>query len=493
MVIAGSWELGRNLLNWHSPQWPNFIVYAILSFLAGSVKLRLPGITGTISAGFVLVLFGIVSLDLASVLAVASSSILIQSYWGAKTNPGLVKVLFNLTDLVLATSASFAVFHSHWLRSLPLEEPLMLALLGSTYFIITTGLMAGVIGLSESKPAWPVWSGSYFWAFPYYLLGAATAGLLQVIRQHSGWQTSMLAVPVMYLVYRAYRMHVKRLLDEKKRAELQAAKEAAEAADQAKSEFLLMMSKELHAVSMHNDQLLKSVELKNQEVQALSAGHVNRLEEERRHISRELHDEAGQVLIGIKLALQVAAIQIPEEWTELRRGLDDLREMVNDATRRLKDLARWLRPPTLDQLGLEVALRQLATDLQKKAGLELRLDLEAPDPRLPQSCEIALYRIAQEALTNVLRHSKAQTASLELRTDSGQVRLCVRDDGRGFDGPGTGGGLGLLGMRERAGMLGGVLTIDSSPNRGTLIRVEVPLPRNPITVAQEFEQPASSR
>jgi signal transduction histidine kinase len=229
------------------------------------------------------------------------------------------------------------------------------------------------------------------------------------------------------------------------------------------------------AVSIRNAQLLKAVEVKNQEIRALSANHVNRLEEERRHISRELHDEAGQILIGIKLALQVTAREIPDERTDLRRDLDELRELVNQATQRLKGLARWLRPPTLDQLGLEIALRQLATDLEGKGGLAIHLDLESPEPRLPQAWEIALYRIAQEGITNTLRHSKAQTATIELRCETGKVKLSVRDDGQGFDETETGArGLGLLGMRERAGMLGGVLTIDSAPNRGTLIQVEVP-------------------
>jgi signal transduction histidine kinase len=230
------------------------------------------------------------------------------------------------------------------------------------------------------------------------------------------------------------------------------------------------------AVSIQNARLLKALEARGQEIRALSANHVNRLEEERQHISRELHDEAGQVLIGIKLALQVAARQIPDEHTHLRHDLDDLRDQVNQATKRLKELAQWLRPPTLDQLGLEVALRQLATDLKNRTGLDVEMTVDPLEPRLPQEWEIALYRIAQEALTNVLRHAEAESAQLDLRCDAAGVSLTVCDTGRGFRPNAATGGLGLLGMRERAGMLGGVLTVKSAPGNGTQIRVEVPQP-----------------
>lgn len=230
------------------------------------------------------------------------------------------------------------------------------------------------------------------------------------------------------------------------------------------------------AVAIRNAQLLKALEVRGQEIRALSANHVNRLEEERQHISRELHDEAGQILIGIKLALQVAARQIPDEHTHLRHDLDDLRDQVNHATKRLKELAQWLRPPTLDQLGLEVALRQLASDLKLRAGFDVEIKVDPLPSRLPQEWEIALYRVAQEALTNVLRHAEAESAQLVLTCGAESLTLIVRDRGRGFNPAATGGGLGLLGMRERASMLGGALMVSSTPGLGTEIRMEAPRP-----------------
>ena len=143
------------------------------------------------------------------------------------------------------------------------------------------------------------------------------------------------------------------------------------------------------AVAIRNAQLLKAVESKNRQIHALSAHNVQRLEEERRHIARELHDEAGQALIGIKLSLQVVAKQIPAEMPALRSELDRLREQVNNATSQLKDLARRLRPATLDQLGIDVALGQLVSEFERLSGIKVDFDVDRLDPAFRR---IALLR-----------------------------------------------------------------------------------------------------
>jgi signal transduction histidine kinase len=228
------------------------------------------------------------------------------------------------------------------------------------------------------------------------------------------------------------------------------------------------------AVAIQNAQLLKTLEIKSQQIQALSAFHVTRLEEERRHISRELHDEAGQVLIGIKLGLQVLARQLPAALPDLRGELDRMRELVNQSTRQLKDLAKRLRPPTLDQLGLDVAIRQLAFDHGSRTGMAVALDLNQPASRLPQTTEIAIYRVAQEALTNVAKHSEGTQVWLSLHSTDRGLEFALRDDGKGFDLSGSHSGLGLLGMKERIDMLMGRFEIQSQPGRGTVITVVVP-------------------
>lgn len=232
------------------------------------------------------------------------------------------------------------------------------------------------------------------------------------------------------------------------------------------------------AVAIQNARLLKTLELKNRQIEALNSYNVQRLEDERRHIARELHDEAGQALIGIKLALQIVQRQIPETMPELHGEMDQVREQVNMATLQLKDLSRRLRPPTLDPLGLDVALGQLVSDFERLSGVMVDLDVDRLDPAPNQDCAIAIYRIAQEAITNCGRYAQATQARLALWRDSGLLILEFEDNGVGFAveelrlGPAV--GLGLLGMRERARILGGKLEIKSKPGAGTRITLEIP-------------------
>jgi signal transduction histidine kinase len=228
------------------------------------------------------------------------------------------------------------------------------------------------------------------------------------------------------------------------------------------------------AVALENAQLLKTLEIRGREIESLSKRHVTRLEEERARIARELHDEAGQLLIGIKLSLQVLARQVPADVSGVRQELDQLREQVNQATSRFKDLAKRLRPPTLDQLGLNVSICQLAADHEKRTGIPVQLDLCNEMPRLSQAAEIALYRIVQEALTNAAKYANATHLFVSLRKSASTIELGIRDDGVGFDASRVSSGLGLLGMRERASMLGARFQVKSWPNEGTEIQVTVP-------------------
>jgi signal transduction histidine kinase len=227
------------------------------------------------------------------------------------------------------------------------------------------------------------------------------------------------------------------------------------------------------AVAIHNAQLLKSLEIKNEQIQALSANHVKRLEDERKHIARELHDEAGQVLIGIKLGLQVLGRTAPPEPPQLREDLDRLRDLVNQSTLQIKDLARRLRPPILDQLGLAVTLRQMAADFTNRTGVPVTCEFEEL-PRLPADMETTLYRIAQEALTNAARYAGARNIAVSLRTTEQGLLFSVQDDGTGFKSSALGSGLGLLGMRERADMLNAKFDLRTNPGEGTRVTVAIP-------------------
>jgi len=203
-------------------------------------------------------------------------------------------------------------------------------------------------------------------------------------------------------------------------------------------------------------------------------------EEEQRRISRDLHDGIGQPLTSLLLGLRATA-EVPT-LEEARARLGELRGITASLLDEVRRLARGLRPSVLDDLGLAAVLERCAADYTKAHGIAV--DVYAPElamARLPAEVETALYRIAQETLTNVLKHAAAKAVSLVVRRESSGVHLTVEDDGRGFDNdallqaPGAGKGLGLLDIRERASLLNGSVTLESRPGSGTTVHVCIPL------------------
>jgi signal transduction histidine kinase len=210
-------------------------------------------------------------------------------------------------------------------------------------------------------------------------------------------------------------------------------------------------------------------------------------EEEQRRISRDLHDGIGQCITSLLLGLRTAA-EVPT-IAEARTRLGELRGITASLLDEVQKLARGLRPSVLDDLGLAAALARFAADYAQTHGIAV--DVVAPDlalVRLPAEVETALYRIAQEALTNVLKHAAAKAVSLVVvRRDVGgssSVHLTVEDDGCGFESdvrlqtPGTDSGLGLLDICERAALLNGTVTIESRLGSGTTIHVVIPLKKD---------------
>jgi two-component system sensor histidine kinase UhpB len=206
------------------------------------------------------------------------------------------------------------------------------------------------------------------------------------------------------------------------------------------------------------------------QLEFLSRKLIQTQESERRDLSNELHDDLGQMLFAIKLNLDR---QSPKDPESLR--------LIDGAIARMRDLVHSLRPPLLDDAGLEASLRHHVEREAGRAGLASRLELGPLETRPSSSVEITCFRIAQEALSNIMRHAQARTVDVELDTRDGFLRLTVRDDGHGFDvavaraRATSGASQGLLSMQERAALVGGDLEIDSAAGRGTTVRVRLPL------------------
>lgn len=200
-------------------------------------------------------------------------------------------------------------------------------------------------------------------------------------------------------------------------------------------------------------------------------------EDERRRIARELHDETGQALTALILNLEMAEqAEKPVEPQNLTR----LRGIAEHTLAELRRIIAALRPTILDDLGLAAAIRWYAKELVEPQGLQVSMKLLGLGSRLPPHVETAVFRIVQEAITNVLKHAQAQQAVVEAVVSDGRIRVTVADDGHGFEVTSVprsreGRGMGLLGMRERAEALGGTLQVSSQPGRGTRVEVVIPV------------------
>ncbi|MFH1085402.1 MAG: cache domain-containing protein [Chloroflexota bacterium] len=236
------------------------------------------------------------------------------------------------------------------------------------------------------------------------------------------------------------------------------------------------------------DRMVAQLRQYRRDIQNYVASILNIQEQERKRVARELHDDTAQALVVLGRRLELANDMIPAEHAAalqaLRGELEELRNLVDDTLEGVRRFTRDLRPPLLEELGLARSLSILASRTQREQNLEVNMALDGEAFPLSSDLELALYRLAQEAISNVRRHSRAGQVALTLRYAPDEVRLEIMDDGVGFDAPSdptalmNSGRLGLMGIHERARLFGGRATITSAPGQGT--RVVVSIPRSPL-------------
>ena len=215
------------------------------------------------------------------------------------------------------------------------------------------------------------------------------------------------------------------------------------------------------------------------DLERLSARLVHVQEEERRSLSRELHDAVGQALTAIKMGMGVAMRSF-EPQSPAKRALEDARAITETTLQNVRDLSQLLHPSMLDDFGLPEAVNGYLRNFSKRTGIRTQLTTERMDERLPGDIEVCVYRIVQEATTNVARHSAATVCTVALERREGLLQLQIEDDGRGIEAAKAGSGdarrgLGLIGMRERAQTLSGTFVIEDRPQGGTRVRVRLPI------------------
>jgi len=249
------------------------------------------------------------------------------------------------------------------------------------------------------------------------------------------------------------------------------------------------VEKSLRTSETTTSRLLKKSRELQEEMRFLSRRLLDVQENERRRISRELHDVIAQTLAGINVRLAVLRSMTTASATDFNEKIQVTERLVEESVDIVYRFASDLRPLVLDDLGLIPALQTYTKAFTRHSGIPVKMTALTAIESLESSSRTTLFRIAQEALANILRHSKASEVKIDLRNAKGGVRMTISDNGRGFTEKSTdtrsGTRLGLLGMRERAGMIGGSCLVESTPGMGTTLRVEVP--RNPTTSAIVFE------
>jgi signal transduction histidine kinase len=216
-------------------------------------------------------------------------------------------------------------------------------------------------------------------------------------------------------------------------------------------------------------------------LEQLSARLVDAQEMERRTISRELHDQVGQTLNAVLVEAANLAKRIPPDDRASLHSLDNIRKFADSSVNSIRDIALLLRPSMLD--GLIPALEWQAREVARRSGMKVVVKAENVADTLPDEMRTCIYRVVQEALSNVSRHSSAKSAVVTVRQDQDSLVLSVEDDGSGFD-PEKTRGLGMLGMEERVRQLGGHLEVSSAPGKGTVLRVTLPVIEIPAAATE---------
>jgi signal transduction histidine kinase len=222
---------------------------------------------------------------------------------------------------------------------------------------------------------------------------------------------------------------------------------------------------------------LKEVSDARQELRNLSARLVETQENERKSISRELHDAVGQSMSAVQFELHDLGVLLAPYPEPLRTRVDRIRELVESSVSMVRNMALLLRPSMLDDLGLAAALEWQANQVSRSTGVRIKIGADGLPNELPEEHKICVFRIVQEALNNVCRHARASSVEIAVLAIGSRISVKIRDDGRGFRTPRPN-GLGLIGMQERAESLGGNVTINSEPGQGTIIEVALPLPQH---------------
>lgn len=470
VIALGAAALGQGLFVWVPRDVPHFLCYLALAIPASCLKVSLPRITGTMSVLFIFLLAGIVELGLPETLVMGVVCVTVQSFWHARSRPRAVHVLFSVATLAITITATHLVYGTLQF----LSSPFRLAITASVYFVVNTFPIAMVIALTERKSLREVWSGCYFWCFPYYLVGAAIVSAFSSANRMLDWRAGVLILPVMYVVYRSYLLYLNQLQTERQRTE-----EERQHAD----EIAVLHAQAMEALSS-SKQGEEALRRANEDLRQFAYAAAHDLQEPLRNIANSL---------GLIKHVQQKPLQV--EVTELvQESIENAERLV----RMVKDLLAFSKVASETQHVNELIdsreiMRQVLTDLHATIS-ESKAQVKIGPLPFVRMETAHLLQLFQNLISNALKYRRMD---VETCIEVSAVRLggewifAVTDNGIGFDPvyaerifgifkrlhrnheyPGT--GIGLAVCSRIVALYGGRIWAESQPNIGSNFKFTMP-------------------
>jgi signal transduction histidine kinase len=496
IVAGGAWAVYCAISGWHSDDLPRFLCYLALCILASGLKVNLPGIQGTMSVNFLFILIGVSQMGLGETMAIGCAGTLAQCIWKAKSPIKAIRLLFSVSSMAIAVTGSYVFCDFVSLK----RAPSLLLAVALVFFFMNTVPVAVVVALTEERRLSQTWRDCYFWSFPFYIVGASIAWLLCLVSRSSNWLTSLLLMPILYLVYRSYRAYLSRLEDEKRHSA-----QLAEA-----QERLMTLSRqagmaEIATGILHNvGNVLNSVNVST----ALVAGRIREsrvgklvslihmLEEHSGDLQEFLaKDPKGQHVLPYLAKLgahfQSERDDLLAELESLSSHVDHIKQIVatQQSYAKVSGLVENVRLSDM----VEDALRILEPELVRHK-IQVERDFE-PLPTIAaekhQILQILLnlLRNANQALKQAGEEEGPVIRVRIRRLGESRISLAVRDNGvglppenltrifgHGFTTKINGHGFGLHSCALAASQMGGSLRAESEgPGRGATFTLELPL------------------